>query len=327
MSKFNKSFGLIITIFILLAQIIAVKAQTDSKSEKSKGEKSAGKLVLWKPVNISEQNLLLGPGGKEMSPNLDKITFIEEVKGGYSEKYRIKDGSGVEWVAKVSDEAQSETAAVRLIWALGYPSEINYLVPELTIPGKGTFKNVRLEARPANLDRKENWSWNNNPFMQTYEFQGLKIMMAFLNNWDLKTSNNVIIHNNETNENYYIISDLGVSFGKLGSNGLPIFWRIGRSRNDPVDYSQSKFVKGVKNDKVELFYNGKSPGVFNDITVAQARWLADLLLQLSDEQISDAFRAANYTPEEVKLLTQEVKERISELDKATKQTEAENKSK
>ena len=28
-----------------------------------------------------------------MKPDLSRITFIEEEKGGYSKKYRIKDGS------------------------------------------------------------------------------------------------------------------------------------------------------------------------------------------------------------------------------------------
>jgi len=164
MSKSSRSFVLIISLIIFFAQTSAVTAQKDSTE--SKKEKVGSKLLLWRPVNISEQNLLLGPGGEEFSPDLSNITFIKDVKGGHSTKYHIKDGAGREWVAKISDEAQSETAAVRLIWALGYKSEINYLVPELTIPGKGTFKNVRLEARPANIDRQENWSWTSNPFFK-----------------------------------------------------------------------------------------------------------------------------------------------------------------
>jgi Lon protease-like protein len=52
---------------------------------------------------------------------------------------------------------------------------------------------------------------------------------------------------------------------------------------------------------------------------ASASLLADLLLQLSDKQISDAFRAANYDNEDVNLLTAAVKDRIAQLDRATKQ--------
>ena len=81
-----------------------------------------------------------------MRPNLRRITFISEETGGYSRKFRVRDASGREWVAKIGKEAQSETAAVRLLWAIGYMTEINYLAPRVTIPGEGTFENVRFEA-------------------------------------------------------------------------------------------------------------------------------------------------------------------------------------
>jgi hypothetical protein len=54
------------------------------------------------------------------------------------------------------------------------------------------------------------------------------------------------------------------------------------------------------------------------VKVEHGRWLADLLMQLSDKQIEDAFRAANYKSEDVKLLAQAFKARINELDRATK---------
>ncbi|HRH40103.1 MAG TPA: hypothetical protein PKY82_00560 [Pyrinomonadaceae bacterium] len=310
MFEYRKSLMVLVSLVFAFAQTLAIAAQTEIKNSTANG-------IFWKPVVISKRNLLLGPGGREMYPNLNKIVFVKEVKGGFSKKFHIKDGSGHEWVAKVGKEAQSETAAVRLIWALGYETEINYLIPSLTIPGKGTFQNVRLEARPDNIDRKKNWNWSKNPFTHTKEFQGLIMMMAFLNNWDLKTSNNVILHNKNNNENYYVVSDLGVSFGKLGSNPLPIFWRIGRSRNDPVNYSKSKLVKSAKNDRVKLVYRGKSSEIFIPFPAQNVRWLTDLLMKLSDKQISDAFRAANYSPEHLKILTQEVKDRIRELDLAT----------
>ena len=34
------------------------------------------------------------------------------------------------------------------------------------------------------------WSWHDNPFVGTREFNGLKVMMALVNNWDLKDVNN-----------------------------------------------------------------------------------------------------------------------------------------
>jgi hypothetical protein len=286
-----------------------------AEAQKKKSKKAyAGTPVLWERVNVRQQDLYFGPGGKRMMPDLSSIRFIREEKGGYSKKYRIEDGSGDVWVAKIGKEAQSETAAVRIMAALGYKTEINYLVPRLTIPGKGTFTNVRLEARPRDIDRGDSWKWGRSPFENTRQMQGLKLMMAFLNNWDMKSANNVILR--KGTRNLYAISDLGVSFGKTGNNSLPLFWRIGRSRNEPNDYARTRYVRGVSKDRVKIVFNGKNRRKLGDITRADARWLADLLTQLSDQQIRDAFRAANYTPGQINVLTNAVKNRIDQLDRA-----------
>jgi hypothetical protein len=195
------------------------------------------------------------------------------------------------------------------------------LVPKLVIPGKGTFTNVRLEARPENVERLDRWKWNDNPFKGTQEFQGLKIMMAFLNNWDLKDSNTVILKKGD--ETHYVISDLGATFGKLGSNNMPIFWRIGRSKNEPEKYGESDFIKEVKDGKVDFSFKGKWSNLFENISVEHGRWLADLLNQLSDKQIQDAFRAANYTAEEVETLSKAIKNRITALDQVVRQDQSE----
>jgi hypothetical protein len=52
-----------------------------------------------------------------------------------------------------------------------------------------------------------------------------------------------------------------------------------------------------------------------NITLAQGRWLADLLLRLDDRQLTDAFRAANYSPTDADILLKAAKRRIGELDR------------
>jgi hypothetical protein len=283
-------------------------------AKKKKKEALTGTPVLWqRPNDITSRDLFLGPGGKAMRPDLRRITFIKEEKGGYSKKYRIRDGAGREWVAKIGKEAQSETSAVRLLWGMGYLTEVNYLVPRITIPGKGTFANVRLEARPDNWKRGGEWKWKQNPFTGTPQLQGLKIMMALINNWDLKDSNNVIIKDRDdnTDELRYVISDLGATFGHASTT--PILWRITRSRNNPEKYAKSDFLEKVKGDRVVLHFGGKNRGLMKDIRIDDARWIASLLSQLSDQQLRDAFRAANYSPSQVNLLASEVRERTNEL--------------
>lgn len=297
----------LIAAILLLPSVSAIEAKTKKSREVPKGTP-----VLWRaPQDIAARDLFLGPGGNRMRPDLRQIKFIKEEKGGYSKKFRIQDAAGREWVAKVGKEAQSETAAVRLVWAAGYETEVNYLVPRLTIPGKGTFQNVRLEARPDSEKRLVEWKWTKNPFVGSREFQGLKVMMLLLANWDIKDSNNQIIAVKGTDKDRYIISDLGATFGKTGH--LPFFWRFNRSRNNPKDYVKTKFVNDVDGNIVDFHYSGKKRQIFNDITVDQARWIGDLLSRLSPGQIRDAFRAANYTPEQTRLLTQGVTNRITQL--------------
>jgi hypothetical protein len=315
-------------LIVLLLSLPQFALAADDKKKKKPMPKGAP--VLWQaPRDISSRNLFYGPGGAAMKPNLRRITFLEEDKGGgYSVKYRVRDASGREWVAKVGNEAQSETAAVRLLWAVGYLTEINYLSPCVHIKGAvpkprkdvercegDGFANVRFEARPKNVKRLDEWKWEKNPFVDSRAFQGLKVMMVLLNNWDIKDSNNKILFVRDAkrgNQLQYIISDLGATFGKTG--GLPLFWRITRSRNNPEDYEKAKFIDGVKKDGyVDFHYGGKNRGLLDDITIIEAKWIGNLLSRLSERQLSDAFRAANYSQEEISMLTDAVRERINDL--------------
>lgn len=298
------------SMLIVLALPAAGIAQSD-KDKKDKKEKKTytGTPVLWKdPTDIQTRNLLLGAGGDSMKPDLSRITFIEQKTGGYSTKYRVKDGAGNEWVAKIGKEAQTDTAANRILWALGYETEIAYLVPHLKIEGKAEFDNVRLEARPADVKRTGTWSWENNPFKNSPEFRGLKILMLMINNWDMKDDNNQILAaRDDTNAPLrYIISDLGGSFGKTG--GV-----ISRSRNKPSDYVKATFIEKVKGDVIDFNYGGKNKKLFEGLTVSDAHWLSELLSRLSDDQLKDAFRAANYSAEEVEQLSRAFKERANAL--------------
>ena len=306
---------------ILVLTLLAMAAIPAAAQEKAKKEKMTGPLtnaVLWEDVNTSTLDLFHGPGGREMMPDISRVEFIKEETGGHNKKYRIKDAKGQVWVAKLGREAQPETAAVRLLYGLGYKTEINYLVPTITIPGKGTHKNVRLEARPENVERLDEWKWKDNPFLDTNELQGLKIMMVFLTNWDLLDLQNKVlrVNNGGTIEHQFIISDLGATFGKLGNNNLPFFFRLGRKTNDPGTWYEAGFVKGVEGGMIEFDFKGKGRSLMDDITVGHGRWLAQRLATLSDRQLDDAFRAAGYSPDEVKLMKDGYKARLEELNKA-----------
>jgi hypothetical protein len=302
MNTTRKMRTLILFALMLSLTSIETGLATQKVTKNKKKEALTGTPILWqRPDDISSRDLYLGPGGTAMRPDLSRVTFIKEEKGGYSKKYRVRDGSGREWVVKIGKEAQSETSAIRLLWGVGYVTEVNYLVPRVTIPGKGTFTNVRFEARPEKWNRAGEWKWKRNPFIGKPEYQGLKIMMAMINN----------LRGNNSDALYYIISDLGATFGHASTT--PLFWRFTRSRNNPEKYAKAEFFKKVKGDRVVLHFGGKNSGLMKDITVHDAQWMGSLLSQLSDQQLRDAFRAANYRPNEINLLARTVRERTNEL--------------
>jgi hypothetical protein len=326
---------LIVSVMGLSPFIFAQQKKTEKKET---GEKAAaavasaqGTPVLWRdPGDISALDLsqLARPDAEK--PDLSKLTYLSDDQAGYSVKYDVTDGAGKKWVVKVGNESRPETAAVRLVNALGYVTETNYLVPCVQIPGAAKprkdvprcqgdgFADARFEARPAGIKRLDIWAWKNNPFVGTKEFKGLVVLMGLLNNWDLKDENNKVLRvkgGDGQDELRYIISDLGATFGKTGGG-------ITHSRNEPENYAKSKFIEGVSGNKLRFAYNGKSKFLFDDITVEDARWIASLLMQLSDEQIMDAFTAADFKPAEAQVLATAVRGRINELVRATGATPA-----
>jgi hypothetical protein len=308
-----------------------------TSKEKEKPTVSAPRAVIWRePQAIAKRNLLYGPGGVTGQPK-SRFRFIEEDKGGTNPKFVVEDARGVRWKVKLAEESQSETAATRLLWAVGYFADESYYLPKMRVIGlprlsrgqefvlaNGLVRGARLERMEKGVKKVGNWSWFDNPFVGTKEFDGLRIMMALLNNWDLKKSNNGV-YNVQGRELRYMVSDLGATLGKTGGN-----WS--RSKNDLEDYVSSKFIEDVEPTKVDLVLNSRPPllyavavpyfykrtrmeNVAEDIPRTHARWIGSWLAKLSPDQLSGAFRAAGYAPSEVTAYTSKVRERIRLLNR------------
>jgi hypothetical protein len=293
--------------------------------------------ALWRdPGNIESLNLLYGPGGKEHQPS-GRFTFVKEDKQGTAPKFEIVDSRGVHWKVKLGEETKSETAATRLVWAAGYFTDEDYYLPEIRVSkmpklsrghqfvsAGGVVHGVRLEHIVKGQKKKGNWSWFKNPFVGTKEMDGLRIMMALVNNWDLKEVNNAI-YDRKGEGRRYVVSDLGATFGETGNP-------LTRSKSNLDDYAETPFVQKVTPEHVDFFLSSrpffltavdvpnyltrtKMQDVAKDVPLAHAKWLGRLLGQLSTEQIRDCFRAAGYSPEEVAGFAKVVHGRIADLNK------------
>jgi len=336
----NLTGKLINTLCIVSAFALSIPARAYQKPQQQAFADPAKAAVateaLWRDRgDVASLNLLYGPGGKEHQP-AGKFTFVKEDKEGTAPKFEIVDEQGVRWKAKLGDEAQSETAATRLVWAAGYFTDEDYYLPELIVANMpelsrgrefvsagGVVRSVRLERNIKGQKKSGNWSWFKNPFVRTKELSGLKILMALINNWDLKDVNNAIYEERGQGPRY-VVSDLGATFGETGN-------AITRSKSNQKDYTDSKFVQKVTPDHVDFilasrpfalaavnvpYYTSRThmQDIVKDIPMADVKWLGKLLKQLSDEQLRDCFRAAGYSPEEIEGYAAEVKERIRALN-------------
>lgn len=312
----------------------ATQVQASSEAVASSPVRSGG---LWRDQGkIGSLNLFYGPGGKDHLP-AGKFTFVKEDKEGTAPKFEIVDERGIHWKAKLGEETKSETAATRLVWAAGYFTDEDYYLPELRVQkmpkldrGRqfvskgGVVHRVRLERKVKGQKKTGNWSWFKNPYVGTKELDGLKIMMALMNNWDLKEVNNAI-YEEEGEKPRYVISDLGATFGRTGN---PLV----RSKNNLRDYNRTKFIQKVKPEQVDFFLSSrpflltaidvsnyvtrtKMQNIAKHVSRTHAKWLGQLLGQLSLEQIRDCFRAAGYSPGEVAAFARVVQRRIADLNR------------
>jgi len=297
--------------------------------------------VLWQdPGDISQRNLRQGVGGNDHQPQ-PPFTFVDEDKNGTNPKFNVTDASGEKWRVKVGAEAKPEVVASRLLWAVGYFANEDYFVPESHIPNihmergsssihsDGTVNDARFSRHLGGDKKIGTWEWKDNPFVKTREFNGLRVMMALMNGWDLKDVNNAVYQDKKTGKQIFLASDIGATFG---TNGLAI--SRAKGRGNLKSYKGSKFITRVSHGTVDfgtptpptsvlLLSMGTTVSNYarragmewigKDIPVADARWMGGLLGQLSHEQLIDAFRAGGFSDVECDEFVMLLQSRITEL--------------
>jgi hypothetical protein len=319
------------TLFIRFAIVLFVLTPLTAVPVKE----IAGPAVLWKdPVDLESRDLFYGPGGPRHVPH-GTFTFVKEDLDGTNPKFVVRDQDGQKWKVKLGIEARPETVASRIVWAVGYYTNEDYFVSDLRVQGMpahlhrgqkligpdGSVANVRLKRE----DEKKAgaWQWRHDPFSNTRELNGLKVMMAVINNWDLKDENNGIYR--EGGEMVYMVTDLGASFGSPGRS-----WPPQKAKGDLDSYTQSKFIRRTTDSTVDFEVPARPRFVYwvdpkatwrrvhlgwigRNVPRADARWMGQLLARLSPKQIRDAFRAAGYTDPQADQFAQVIAQRVNQL--------------
>jgi hypothetical protein len=295
--------------------------------------------ALWVPLsNLESRDLFHGAGGKKNAPRTTAFTFVEEDTGGTAPKLIVTDADGVHWKMKFGPEAKPETAASRFVWAAGFYTHQIYFLPNVRVAelpekvhrgGKwigpdGSIQDVRMLRLSDREKKVGDWKWRKSPFADTREFNGLRVLMAVINNWDL-LDRNTAIYEGPNGRRKYMVSDLGGTFGTTG-----ITWHKSKWKGDIEAYQKSKFIKSATPELIS-FANPARPAIAGaiapanfikrhkmrwigkDIPREHARWMGQLLGRLSPSQIRDAFHASGFTAEESELFAEIVESRIAQL--------------
>jgi hypothetical protein len=296
--------------------------------------------VLWTdPGNIAGRDLFYGQGGPKHQPK-PPFTFLREDMHGTNPKFDARDADGKKWRVKLGEEARPEVVASRLLWAVGYFANDDYVLQEATIHGLkmrrkssnakgGEITYARFARKPGGQDKIGIWEWKDNPFTGTRELNGLRVMMAVMNNWDLKDDNNSVYRDDKSDRQIFLANDVGAAFG---TNGLS--WTRARSKGNIDSFKESKFITRITDTEVDfatpaapkailaesvgfgaISYaeRAKLDWIGKNIPRADARWIGSLLGQLTHQQLLDAFRAGDFPPDVIDAYVALVESRIAEL--------------
>jgi hypothetical protein len=322
-------------ILVLVAFPASFAAQKKAKHEDKENAANLPETIWRDPGKMASLNLFYGAGGKRHAPDPNgTFTFLKEDMQETSPKFDVEDKRGVRWRVKLGQEPESETAATRFLWAVGYFVDEDYYLEEFKVIGvpklhrgenfvsaDGTVHRARLERKPKEVKKVGTWDWFDNPFLDRRELNGLRVMMSLLNNWDLAQSNNAI--DEMGGQRRYVVADVGATFGNTGNS-------ITRSKSVPKDYADSAFIDNTTPEFIDFVLHSRPfflsalnvpnyrdrtrmEQITKHIPRADAKWLAHRLSMLSGRQIRDGFRAGGYTPEEIEVYTQAMRKRIADL--------------
>ena len=255
---------------------------------------------LWQePSDLASRDLYAGPWGQSLAPDARaRYVLVERKHSGINPGMTVRDPLGQEWSVKqgsedgYASEGQIEVTLSRVLSAVGYHQPPIYYLPSFTLVddwGAHTEPGGRFRRKTTALKDRGEWSWQQNPFVGTPEYQGLLVILLAFNSTDLKNSNNTVYHRttDEGIVSWFVVRDLGSALGSTG--------RLAPARGDATAFDRSRFIDGVKDGFIEFDYHGwHQELVERRITPRDVAWASRLLARLTARQWADAFRAGGY---------------------------------
>jgi hypothetical protein len=285
---------------------------------------------VWSPTSVSSKNLKAGPQGPDafapgQTVNCD---YVERKMGGRTPKFTCVVGSDDELKVKYgreNGEVYGEVAASRLFWALGFWANRWYPVRVVCRscppdpwkngkpqPGEVTFDPAsierKLEGRALEVKENAGWSWPELDLVEETaggaprsDRDALKLLAVLIQHTDSKPEQQrlLCLPGDKVKDNepclhpVMMITDLGMTFGHGN-----VYNRASIGSVNFEQWSRAKIWSDAKACIGDLPRSQTGTLDHPRISEAGRKFLADLLVQLTDAQLHDLFEVARF-PERV----------------------------
>jgi hypothetical protein len=324
---FYVCLSVVATLLLWQSPAVAGAANKPSFSKLSPKARLAAirRAQLWKPTDVASKDLKKGPAEADgFEPGaLVTCAYRDRVMSGKTPKFTCELAPGDEIKVKYgadNGEVYAEVAATRLLWALGFPADRVYPV-RVECQGcspdphskKGETAGQML-FDPAAVERKmkgvamevstdSGWAWPE--LDEVREAEGgaprahrdaLKLLAVLLQHGDNKAAQQRLVcaskeddEGTGCSEPWMIVQDLGVTFGRAN-----LFNRGATGSVNYEEWSEVPVWADVPSC-IGILAPSQSGSMENPhISEAGRKFLAGLLVQLSDRQLRDLFETARF---------------------------------
>ena len=303
-------------------------------SERSHSVSIAERLAImrraqvWTPINVRRMNLKTGPGGLGAFPPgaTVRCEYAGAPETGRSPKFNCKIGDHDKVKVKYgrdNGEVYAEVAATRLFWALGFAADRMYPVrvvcrrcPDV-LHGRPTAELGTYEFDTATIERKfpghevvlpdrSGWTWPELDLIDEAaggapraQRDALKLLAALVQHTDSKSEQQRLIcaepgkyqdrRSEDCERPMAMVNDLGLTFGHANEFNRSTVGSVNLAQwaSAPVWAGETGCVANITRS---------STGTLDHPRISEEgrKFLAGLLTQLTDAQLTDLFIVARF---------------------------------
>jgi hypothetical protein len=274
---------------------------------------------VWKATNVPSMDLMTGPPGKGAFPPNGLVTcnYLPKQLGGNTPKFACliqpDDELKVKY-GRANGEVFAEVAAARLLWALGFYAERMYPVRVVCTgcPSKITgteMASIERKFGGADIETKHHvgWAWPELDLVDPAaggapleQRDALKLLAVFIQHTDSKPEQQRLVCVGEKKkksdldvetceQTVMLVHDLGMTFGRANY--------LNRASSGGVNLEAWSHAHVWKDPKRCIGNLPESAtGTLDNplITEEGRRFLAGLLVQLTDAQLHDLFAVTRF---------------------------------